>query len=139
MQHELVELGEALRDLRQEKNISLQEVEQAISIKMSYLEAIEQGHLGKLISPIYAQGFIKQYATFLNLDGEALIEHYPMIRKVLSDKKGKFSDFNLEVSSIEIRGIPKRYVPSLKHMVWILGTAMVVLAVWWCLKRYGII
>ncbi len=70
MHTDLIKMGETLRTRRKEKNLSLKEVENATSIRMSYLESIEEGHLGKLISPIYAQGFIKKYATYLDLDGK---------------------------------------------------------------------
>lgn len=67
-------LGDELRNKRNELNLSLKEAENGTSIRMSYLKAIEEGDLNSIISPIYAEGFVKQYANYLQLDGERLIK-----------------------------------------------------------------
>ena len=59
-------LGEIFQTRRKELNLSLKEVENSTSIRLPYLQAIEEGQMDKLISPIYAQGFVKQYATATN-------------------------------------------------------------------------
>ncbi|HEY4831108.1 MAG TPA: helix-turn-helix domain-containing protein, partial [Waddliaceae bacterium] len=75
----LKKIGQALKQKRKERNLSLKEVENATSIRIGYLQSIEEGELNKLISPIYAQGFIRQYASFLGIDGEAIIRENPEI------------------------------------------------------------
>ena len=64
MHEELIHLGMVFAERRKEKHLSLKEIENALSIRISHLQAIEEGEIGKLISPIYAQGFIKKYALF---------------------------------------------------------------------------
>ena len=86
MHNELTHLGEIFKQRRQERSLSFKEVENATSIRINFLEAIESGQLAKLISPIYAQGFIKKYATFLELDGESLIQQHPAVLKVLNER-----------------------------------------------------
>jgi cytoskeletal protein RodZ len=61
-------LGELFRIKREEMHLSLKEIENATSIRKMYLEAIEDGTIGKFLSSVYAVGFIKQYAAFLGLD-----------------------------------------------------------------------
>lgn len=74
-------LGEQLRQRRKEMNLSLKEAENATSIRLPYLQALEEGEMNKLISPVYAQGFFKQYASFLGMDGEQMIrENGPLLR-----------------------------------------------------------
>ena len=73
MAEDLKGIGEMLRSRRKELNMSLKDVETSTSIRSGYLQAIEEGQMEKLISPIYAQGFVKQYAVFLGLDGERLV------------------------------------------------------------------
>ncbi|HRD55621.1 MAG TPA: helix-turn-helix domain-containing protein, partial [Parachlamydiaceae bacterium] len=72
-------IGSLFKDRRKEMNISLKEAENATSIRMSYLQAIEDGEMQKLISPIYASGFLRQYAIFLGIDGEKIVRENPDI------------------------------------------------------------
>jgi len=74
---EMKEIGDTFKKRRKEMNLSLKEVENGTSIRTSYLQAIEEGEIGKLISPVYAQGFFRQYAAFSGRDRESLIREHP--------------------------------------------------------------
>jgi cytoskeletal protein RodZ len=63
----MVKLGPRLHALRTQKKLSIDEVSQAIKIKPVFLTAIEKGEYHKLPSPAYAQGFVRNYATYLGL------------------------------------------------------------------------
>ncbi len=67
-------IGPALRSAREKRGLSLEEVEQATKIRPRYLEGLEREDYSMLPAPIYVRGFLKTYATFLSLDGEALSE-----------------------------------------------------------------
>jgi cytoskeletal protein RodZ len=138
MHNELIHLGEVFRQRRKEKNLSLKEVENATSIRMNYLEAIEEGHMGKLISPIYAQGFIKKYASFLELDGEILLKEHPYVMKVLSEKPADKPDFALGIGSLEIRGTPAGEIKWLPNVLWVGGSVAVILAGWFVARYFGL-
>jgi cytoskeleton protein RodZ len=70
------EIGEILKAKREEKGLSLADIEQATKIRTRYLEAIEEGDLSAIPGMVYARGFIKSYAEFLGLDGQALLDQY---------------------------------------------------------------
>lgn len=107
-------MGDALKQRRKELNISLKEVETATSIRITYLQAIEDGDMSKLISPVYAQGFIKQYAGFLGLDGEHLIrEHSEVFNRTGTH------DFAYGIGTLEMRGNPGSGVKWLPNALWI--------------------
>lgn len=63
----MVRAGERLREARLKRKLSLQDVEKAIRIKASFLQAIERGEYSKLPSSAYAHGFVRNYAEFLGL------------------------------------------------------------------------
>ena len=63
-------MGESFRVKREEMNLTLKEVENATSIRMNYLQAIEEGRVQQVLSSVYALGFLRQYATFLGFDPE---------------------------------------------------------------------
>ncbi|MFP4480464.1 MAG: RodZ domain-containing protein [Desulfohalobiaceae bacterium] len=70
------EIGELLRQQREEQGWSLDEIHQKIKISPSCLHNIEQGVLDDLPHPVYVKGFIKNYAYFLGLDSERLSQEF---------------------------------------------------------------
>jgi cytoskeletal protein RodZ len=67
-----VSIGQQLRQMRQAKNLSLEQVSRATYIRVSYLEAIEAGQLDRLPSLAQARGFLRTYAKHLGLESETL-------------------------------------------------------------------
>lgn len=65
--------GKILKKKRREKNLTLNQVEEAIKIKKKFLKFLEEEQFEKLPSEIYARGFIKNYAEFLGLSSEKLL------------------------------------------------------------------
>jgi cytoskeleton protein RodZ len=65
-------IGRILQQKRKEQGLSLEEVEQATKIRKRYLDGLEREDYAVLPDWVYAQGFLKTYANFLGLDGEAL-------------------------------------------------------------------
>lgn len=70
------EIGAALARRRQEKGLSLRDVEQATKIRTRYLEGLEQEDYDMLPDQVYVRGFLKTYANFLGLDGERLSREF---------------------------------------------------------------
>lgn len=69
-------LGEVLRAERESRRLTIHDIEEETSIRALYIEAIENGDYDKLPGDIYAKGFIKNYALFLNLDAESLVKQF---------------------------------------------------------------
>jgi cytoskeleton protein RodZ len=67
-------LGEVLAEMRTAHGLELADVSRNLLIREQYLAAIERGDLGKLPGPTYAIGFVRSYADFLGLDGEAAVK-----------------------------------------------------------------
>jgi hypothetical protein len=68
MVSDTITLGGLYKKRRCELGLSIKEVESATSIRSAYLEAIEEGRGDQLLSLVYIQGFMRQYALFLGLD-----------------------------------------------------------------------
>jgi cytoskeleton protein RodZ len=66
------ELGRLLEQKRKERDLTLEEVEQATKIRKRYLMGLERDDYAILPDAVYARGFLKTYANYLGLDGEAL-------------------------------------------------------------------
>lgn len=69
-------IGEILRKERERQRMTIQEIEDGTSIRASYIEAIESGEYDKMPGRVYAKGFIKNYANFLNLNGEEIVKQF---------------------------------------------------------------
>jgi cytoskeleton protein RodZ len=65
-------IGRLLEQKRKERGLSLEEVEQATKIRKRYLQGLEREDYAILPDAVYARGFLKTYANYLGLDGQAL-------------------------------------------------------------------
>jgi cytoskeletal protein RodZ len=67
-------VGNKLREARQAKNLTLEQVADATHIRLRYLEALESGRFNALPSQFQVKGFIRSYSSYLDMDAESLIE-----------------------------------------------------------------
>jgi cytoskeleton protein RodZ len=69
-------IGEVLKRTRTRHKIDIRTVEQQTKIRIKYLRALENEEWDVLPGPAYAKGFLRTYAQFLGLDGDALVDEY---------------------------------------------------------------
>ena len=127
---EHVSIGELFKQRRQEMNLSLKEIENGTSIRVAHLQAIEEGEMSKLISPVYAQGFVRQYANYLGIDADKMVKEYSR-----QFTKPDPQDFAYGIGTLEMRGHPGGGVKWLPNLMWILISVSVVVGAWY-LARY---
>ena len=135
MENERKHLSDVFAERRKEMNLGLKEVENATSIRMNYLQAIEDGQIAKLISPVHAQGFIRQYASFLGLDGERLLKEHGQGFQM----PGMKQEFSYGIGTMEARGTQSGGVKSLPGLIWIALSSLVILAAWFFAKFLDVI
>ncbi|MCS6840480.1 MAG: DUF4115 domain-containing protein [Roseiflexus sp.] len=70
------QLGERLRAARESQGISLSQAAAETRILQRYLVALEDGDYQNLPGDVYARGFIRNYAAFLGLPADELIDLY---------------------------------------------------------------
>lgn len=63
-----IDAGKIIRDAREAQNISLEKLSENLHIRITYLQAIENGRSEILPSPVQARGFIRMVARYLDLD-----------------------------------------------------------------------
>ncbi|TSC87601.1 MAG: Transcriptional regulator, XRE family [Microgenomates group bacterium Gr01-1014_7] len=66
-------VGQVLKEERERKFYTLDEIEKVTRIRKELLEALEKGEYQKLPPPTFIQGFIKNYGKFLGLNTEKLL------------------------------------------------------------------
>ncbi|MEG5172808.1 RodZ domain-containing protein [Microcoleus sp. B3-D7] len=77
-QKKLAEIGNQLRQYREQQSICLDKVAVVTMIRRNLLQAIEDGQLDQLPEPVYTQGLIKRYAEAMGLDGNQFAEFFPI-------------------------------------------------------------
>lgn len=70
------DLGQLLKKARQERGITLEQLQETTKIRVRYLEAIEEENFSVLPGNFYVRAFIKSYAEAVGMDPEEVIRMY---------------------------------------------------------------
>jgi cytoskeletal protein RodZ len=74
-----LELGTLLKKAREEKGLSLDDIQEETKIRKKYLEAIEENNFEILPGNVYLKVFIKGYAREVGINYQALLENYEIL------------------------------------------------------------
>ena len=72
----LVDIGHRLREARESRGLSLDDVERATKIRVRHLDALEEERFELLPGDAYVRGFLRTYADFLGLEGQRFVDEY---------------------------------------------------------------
>ncbi|WP_425060926.1 Cytoskeleton protein RodZ [Sporomusa carbonis] len=121
-------VGEILRAERVKKGLSIKDVESAISIRALYLNAIEEGNYSIIPGEVYLKGFIRNYATFLGLNSQQVMEIY-------RQSKGQVQENSPAVNQQEEPTAKQQGKSGSRLATWLtiaaIAAGVVVAAVWW--------
>jgi cytoskeleton protein RodZ len=82
---ETLGIGPSLREARIRRGIGLDRVEAATRIRTRYLEAIEDDRWDELPAEAYAKGFLRTYATYLELDPQQYLAAFRENRREIEE------------------------------------------------------
>jgi cytoskeleton protein RodZ len=134
---DLRELGTMLREERERQGLSIEDVSDRIKITRSCLAAIEDGNESVLPHPVYAKGFIKNYAKLLGVDQEdfskRLAEVYQPEESAVRDVRlvKDIPDDDCGCTSTPRRGIPAPKIPLVPALVCLAVVLVVIGLVWY--------
>jgi cytoskeleton protein RodZ len=69
-------LGQELKQLREDKGISLRQISDATHIGMRFLQAIESDSFDALPGGIFNRSFVRKYAKYIGVDEEQVLARY---------------------------------------------------------------
>lgn len=69
-------VGALLRAERERKGLTIKDIEQGTSIRALYLTAIEEDRYEVIPGEVYLKGFIRNYANFLGMNGQQIVDVY---------------------------------------------------------------
>jgi len=67
-------IGQRLKKSREFRNLTLAKVAEATHIRLAYLRALEADDFSAMPSPVQARGFLRNYAQYLALDLDQIVE-----------------------------------------------------------------
>ncbi len=112
--------GAWLRGQREMRSISLREVADASKISFRYLQALEEEKFEVLPGAVFARGFLRQYARYVGLDPDDVINFYLAAQD---------PDFQKEESSVVAEGPPSSsWATGLVLAVLVIAFLVIVLA-----------
>jgi len=82
--------GTWLRRQREMRDIDLREIADKTKISLRYLKAMEQDRFELLPAPLFARGFLREYAKYVGLNADEVVNYY------LSAHEGAGEDEELE-------------------------------------------
>src|SRR5665213_229702 len=118
-------IGQALRTLREAKNLSLNDISQTTCVRRAYLQAIEEMNIDQLPSRPFAVGYVKAYAEALGVKGDLAVRQF------------KIDSPSPEEALKAPAGVRKQRDPRLK---WLAGACAVVTGavVIWNLAQHAV-
>src|SRR5688572_24563122 len=93
-------IGQKLKAEREARKLTLEKVFEVTRIRVPYLQALEEDNLSKVPSPVQARGYLRNYAEYLGLNFEQLLDEMRLS--------------NLQQASGEVIG-PADDTPTLPH------------------------
>lgn len=104
--------GAYLRNRREEKGLTLQEVAEKTRVHLRYLEAMEEGEFHLLPGPAYVRGFLRLYAGAVGLDPEAVVEMFAQTEAARRAVEAAPGGGEEERPGVAARGAPQRRGPT---------------------------
>lgn len=80
----MIKVGEALKEERKKKGLTLDTVAKATRIRASFLQAIEEGRFERLPGSSYAHGFVKNYLEYMDFP---IREYMALFRREYDEKE----------------------------------------------------
>lgn len=124
-------VGQVLKEEREKKFYTLEEIEKATKIRKELLQALEAGQYQKLPPPTFVQGFIKNYGRFLGLNSEKLLA---IFRREFAD--GKYPPRILESFTNPLDKKRFRLTPARVLGTVVLGLVLIFFAYLWFEYRF---
>jgi cytoskeletal protein RodZ len=83
----MASFGGWLRRQREMREISLRDIADRTKISLRYLEAMEEDRFDLLPAPIFAKGFLREYARYVGLSPDEVVNHYLAVQQQQSPEE----------------------------------------------------
>lgn len=112
------EIGKLLREVRREKNITLDDISQKTKIQKKYLHALEEGDFSIFSGEIYIKGALRNYAQAAGLNADEILTLYNQFKNKQSFVEKNEQQVTKKEQSIYFTRKEKKPFPSVVF-IWI--------------------
>jgi Helix-turn-helix domain/Domain of unknown function (DUF4115) len=123
----LSDIGYMLREARSKKNVSILEVADALHIKPVFLQALEDEDYSALPGPAYITGFLRNYASYLGLHPDDVVQEYYAARPIPQPSVKA-------ATRVLANGYERHHR---KRFLWAFGAVLLILAGGFAIKAYN--
>lgn len=123
----LSDIGYMLREARSKKNVSILEVADALHIKPAFLQALEDEDYSALPGPAYITGFLRNYAAYLGLHPDDVVQEYYASRPIPVP--------SVKAATRVLANGYERH--NRKRFLWAFGVVLLILAGGFAIKAYN--
>ena len=124
------ELGQLLRQTREDKGIDLEKVSHETRIRVRFLEALEQENYDELPTPGHVHGFLRNYALYLGLDLQEVQALYDAEDRDNRSVPGIFRPKDIELA-------PRRPLVRASVVLGVVLGLVILVVGGWAFWRYG--
>lgn len=119
--------GAWLRRQREMREISLREIAERTKISLRYLEAMEADRFDLLPAPIFAKGFLREFARYVGLSPDDVVNHYLSVQKPEEAAAGEEARVRAKPRSSESLYSPMRRSWSYGSLLALAGLVLLIL------------
>lgn len=136
-------IGIKLKEKREENGVSVEEAAEDLKVRPNQIKALEEGNKEEFKDVLYLKQFIKEYAKYLGLDGEELVDEFneylfdytskipvDIIEKAKSEKKEEKKSFSSPYTSNE-----KTKQSKTKYIFIIIGIIALIFISYFCINK----
>jgi cytoskeleton protein RodZ len=136
MEPESPSFGDWLRRQREMREISLRDIADRTKISLRYLEAMEDNRFDLLPAPIFAKGFLREYARYVGLSPDEVVNHYLAVQQQQSpEEEGAKKDQTLANRPHRVKPV-RNWTYGLFLVLAVLAlVALVALLAWYAARR----
>lgn len=120
-------LGETLREAREAKGLTINQVADATRISKTFLQAVENNDYKKIPGEVFVKGVLRAYGNYLGMDGAKMVEQYKIFAQGLQPEEAVSSKIR-EATHVKITPTfkPNEDVPEGKKNSLLLGILVLV-------------
>jgi len=100
---DLIQLGQYLKNIREQRNVSLEDIHKETKIRKRYLTAMESGDFNIIPGgDVYIKGFLRNYSLCIGIEPSSIIELYSKLSGEKKEEKNVAVSSNTNTDTIQI-------------------------------------
>ena len=116
-------IGAQLRQAREAKNLSLEQIAERLKVRVGIIGALEAGQYDDLPEPIYTRSYLERYAQIVEVDAAAVVRRY--------DRRAGFTAGQTVVVPKVLPAAKSSRVNLVIPALMLLGVGAIAGAAWW--------